>query len=174
MVEEDIESANYIYSDDGQSPPQRDNHPGFYNELDQEKVTGDFDREPDNNCYGNADGQIVQNHKYSYLDTYDPAYHDEMYTNTDVPETMQTSQCQEPSSATSRLNLYQNEMATPTQMQHMNHQVVVSSYPTQMGGRMQPGYHPVIREDEAFSFRRRQTPGYQNRKDSMANIHPAK
>ena len=44
----------------------------YQNELDQEKVTGDFDRD--------ADADIP--HHHSYLDTYDPAYKDELYTNT--------------------------------------------------------------------------------------------
>ena len=47
-----------------------------YYELDQEKVTGDFDRDND---YDYSQNQMNQ-----YLDTYDPAYKDELYTNTNI------------------------------------------------------------------------------------------
>ena len=49
----------------------------YQNELDQEKVTGDFDRDPD-----------VQNYLYhanSYIDTYEPQ--SDMYTNTEAMDT---------------------------------------------------------------------------------------
>ena len=47
----------------------------YHNELDQEKVTGDFDRASDMD-------QLDIYRQNSYLDTYDPAYKDDLYTNT--------------------------------------------------------------------------------------------
>ena len=46
-------------------------------------MTGDFDRDGIE-----VDPTIQLYHQHSYVDTYDPKFRDEMYTNTDAPDTI--------------------------------------------------------------------------------------
>lgn len=78
-------------------------------ELDQEKVTGDFERHASN-------GDIApyqQQHNFSYVDTYDPANKEDLYTNTTQPPSTTMNQSDSSyyvmsSSQHSKQNAYQN------------------------------------------------------------------
>ena len=75
------------------------------NELDQEKVTGDFDREPLGREMSAVPSDLQIYHANSYVDTYDPTNKEDMYTNTDPRDTMPPSESdfdQFVSSSTSR------------------------------------------------------------------------
>ena len=89
-VETQNNSEEHGENNGSDQKPSRDQnrvrYTSAYHEFDQEKVTGDFDRANDTETE-----QSQQCHSYSYVDTYDPNYRDEMYTNTTehFPETIE-------------------------------------------------------------------------------------
>ena len=68
--------------------PERDDNyqRALTHELDQEKVTGDFEKHA-------SDEELQLYHNTSYIDTYDPAFREDLYTNTSKPiSTRKTSE----------------------------------------------------------------------------------